>query len=282
MLGYKFEIVPAVGYEDNPDLYDTPATGSKEWMQCYPNVPSRWLSSSNHANNRMFIPLIKILKQWNRHNNVRFKSFHLELLTEKVFGAITEIKSYPQGIFDWMYCVKNWVWDNEYPFVQEPGKSFVYVDDYLYQNKHQLRIARNKLDAGLKKAERAWNFYCKGRNISAKMIWHNMFGNMFPSSEPLPAKPVLIPPKTEPAPVLKNALTMQQPAGLIGGYHTNALLEALANPSSKPSDIPVSNSARNNIFDALLNPQPKPTNILSSDISRIIDLLTKSKDPFKK
>ena len=88
-LDYKFEIVPAVGYNNDPDLYDIPAPGHKEWMRCYPNVPDKWLSSSNHANDRMFIPLVKILKQWNRHNKVGLKSFHLELLTEKVFGAVT-------------------------------------------------------------------------------------------------------------------------------------------------------------------------------------------------
>jgi hypothetical protein len=124
----------------------------------------------------------------------------------------------------------------------------------------------------------------KGRNISAKRIWRNMFGDMFPSPEPVPAKPVLIPSKTEPAPVLKNALTMQQPTGVLSGYHRNALLEALANPSPNLSDIPASNTASNYLFDGLLNPKPKPSNVLSSDISRnaLIDLFTKSKDPFKK
>ncbi len=98
---YRFEIVPVVCYEHNTDLYDIPAPGSQSWMQCYPHVPNRWLSSCNHTNNGVFIPLIKILKHWNKVNKVGLKSFHLELLTEKVFGAVSEIDSYPQGIFDW-------------------------------------------------------------------------------------------------------------------------------------------------------------------------------------
>lgn len=257
-LDYKFEIVPTVGYNDDPDLYNIPAPGSKEWMQCYPNVPDKWPSSSNHANDRMFIPLVKILKQWNRHNKVGLKSFHLELLTEKVFGAVTEIDSYPQGILDWMYCVRDWIWDNNYPFILEPGKNHTYVDEYLYEKPFKLRVVRNKFDAGLKKAERAWNFYCRGRYPAAKRMWNEMFGSKFPAPQLTTATPTLIPPKPPPAPTLKDFLTTQPTTGLLGGYHRNALMGALSNSVAKPPGSP------------------------PSDTNALLDLLLKSKDPFKK
>jgi len=142
----------------------------------------------------------------------------------------------------------------------EPGKNYECIDSYIYDNKFRLRVIRNKLDIGLKKAERAWNFYCKGRVAAAKRVWHQMFGSMFPVPLPPPAKPVLVPPKQIPAIPLKNALSTQQPLGLLGGVQRNVLL------------------------DALSNPPPKPSNILLSDINKnaLIDLLTKSNDPFKK
>jgi hypothetical protein len=192
--GYKFEIVPAVVYSDNPDLYSIPAPGSKEWMDCYPNVPDKWLSACNHSNDSMFIPLIKMLKQWNRHNKVGLKSFHLELLTEKVFGAVTDIYSYPQGVFDWMHCVRYWIWQNDYSFVLEPGKRYTYVDEYIYEKPFRLRVIRNKFDVGLKRAERAWNFYRKGRYGPAKRVWNGMFGSKFPvPQEPYVASKVVQP-----------------------------------------------------------------------------------------
>jgi hypothetical protein len=259
-FGYKFEIVPAVGSSDNPDLYYVPAPGSKEWMRCYPNVPDKWLSSCNHANDRMFIPLIKMLKQWNRNNKVGLKSFHLELLTEKLFGAIAKIGSYPQGIFDWMFYVKNWIWHNNQPFIPEPGKSYEYVDEYMYEKQLRLRIIRKKMDIGLKRAERARNLYTKGKDVAAKRIWNQMFGPMFPVPHPPPAKPVHVPPKQTPAVLFKNALSMQQPTGFFGGYQRNALL------------------------DALSSPLPKPNNTLVTDIGKnaLLDILIKSNDPFKK
>ena len=256
-FGYKFDVVPVVCYEDNPDLYDIPAPGSQSWMQCYPHVPSRWLSSCNHRNNKMFIPLIKILKQWNRVNNVGLKSFHLELLTEKVFGSVTDIYSYPQGILDWMYCVKDWFWGNRYPFIQEPGQSYKFVDNYVYEKAFRLRVIRNKLDAALKKAERAYDFYLKGRHIAARRIWRNMFGSIFPFPEPLPSKPVLVPPKQQPVLTLRDAFSLQKlpSTGLLGQVHRNALNSALSNSPPKLSDI---------------------------NRNALLGLLTDTKNPFKK
>lgn len=252
--GYKFEIVPAVVYSDDPDLYSIPAPGSKEWMQCYPNVPDKWLSTCNYKNNSMFIHLIKMLKQWNRNNKVGLRSFHLELLTEKVFGAITDIYSYPQGIYDWMYYVRNWIGENNSPFILEPGKNYAYVDDYLYEKAFRLRFVKKKLDAGLKKAERAWNFYSKSKYPAAKRVWNNMFGPKFP----VPQAPALtssyISPKPPPPPTLNNFLTTQSTTGLLGGY------------------------PRNVMRDALLTPQPK----LQPYNNTLLAMLLNPKDPFKK
>jgi len=253
-LGYKVEIVPAVGYSDNPDLYSIPAPGSKEWMDCYPNVPDKWLSACNHSNDSMFIPLIKMLKQWNRHNKVGLKSFHLELLTEKVFGAVTDIYSYPQGVFDWMYCVRDWIWQNDYPFVLEPGKSYTCVDDYLYDKPFRIRVIRNKLDAGLKKAERAWNFYNKGRYGPAKGVWSGMFGPKFPAPQAPTVAPKLVQPSPPPTPTLRDLMSNQPATGLLGGTYRNSLLDALANPQPKP--------------------QP--------DMNSLLDAILRSKDPFRK
>jgi hypothetical protein len=250
---YKFEIVPAVGYSDDPDLYGIPAPGSKEWMKCYPNVPDKWLSACNHANKSMFIPLIKMLKQWNRHNKVGLKSFHLELLTEKVFGAMTDIYSYPQGILDWMYCVRNWIWENNYPFVLEPGKGYTHVDEYLYEKLFRLRVVRNKFNAGLKKAERAWNLYSKGKHSAAKRVWNQMFGPKFPVPQQTSATPTLVQPNPSPTLTLRDAMANQPATGLLGG------------------------SFRNSLRDALAKSQPKP----QPDMSTLLDILIKSKDPFK-
>ena len=159
---YKFEVVPVVSYRDYEDLYDIPGPGLRSWVPCYPYVPNKWLTSSNHYNNQKFVRLIKILKQWNRANKVGLKSFHLELLTGMLFSNVSEITSYPQGVYEWMYFVSQWIQGNGYPFVVEPGKTSTYVDQYLYDNKFRLIMVRKKLKEGLRKAERAHDAWVEG------------------------------------------------------------------------------------------------------------------------
>ena len=253
---YKFEIVPAYGYDYQPDLYSIPAPGSKEWMQCYPNIPDKWLSACNHKNNDFFIPLIKMLKQWNRHNSIKLKSFHLELLTEKVFSSVTGIYTYPQAIYDWMLCVRELIWNNDYPFVHEPGKNYTYVDEYMYENRPKLQMIRRKLDAGLRKAERAWNFYRRERYTASKRIWYNMFGPKFPVPQPI--KQIASPARPLPslAPTLGDLLAKHQSTGLLDGVYRNALLDRLSDP-------------------ILSSPAPPKNNAL-------LTLLAQYRDPFKK
>ena len=209
---YKFEIVPVVGYQNNDDQYLIPAPGSREWIDSYPHVPNKWLTSSNHYNNQKFIPLIKILKQWNRANKVRLKPFHLELLTGMVFSNVSEITSYPQGVYDWMYSVSDWVSGNDYPFVLEPGKRYTYVDQYLYDNKFRLQVVRKKLGAGLRKAELAYNAWLDGKEVRAKSLWRQMFGNMFPAPIPLATPGRLVPPKPIPRPAVLSLFPPPKPS----------------------------------------------------------------------
>jgi hypothetical protein len=250
---YTFEVVPAVCYSDNLDLYDIPASGSQSWMQCYPHVPDQWITSSNYANDKMFVPLIKILKQWNRNKSVGLKSFHLELLTERVFGAVTKIDSYPQGILEFMHNVSYWLWLNSGPFIQEPRNSSRYVDGYLYENHLLLRTVRNKINAALKTAQQAWDFYVKGRHRRAKTLWHNLFGSMFPLPQQEPATPLPLPPLFQPEMSLREALLAQStPAAFGNPIRASTLLDMLSGSSSYQPNNALSGYARTLFLKSLL------------------------------
>ncbi len=240
---YRFEVVPAVSYTDNEELFDIPGRGLESWVSCYPHVPNKWLTSSNHYNNQKFIPLIKILKQWNRANKVGLKSFHIELLTGMVFNNVSEITSYPQGVNDWMYFVSKWVHDNDSPFVLEPGESHTYVDQYMYENKFKLYMTRNKLESGLQKAQLAYYNWLQGKEARAEILWKQMFGDMFPAPNST----------ATPRPVL--------PPGLIPGPRNHL---PLASPWSKPSLFGTNR----------LTPPPR--------LNSLFDLLSSIKDPYRK
>ena len=192
---YRFEVVPSVFYVDDEEKYLVPGPGAREWIDCFPHIPQKWLTDNNYQKNKKFVRLIKILKRWNRHNKVGLKSFHLELLTGMVFEQISEIINYPQAVYDWMYYVSDWVHYNNSSFVREPGKYDTYVDHYLYDDLEKIRVVRRKLKIGLKRAETALDRWVEGKEIRAKRIWFQMFGDMFPAPLPLATRETIVPPK---------------------------------------------------------------------------------------
>lgn len=266
---YIFEIVPAIYYTDDDQCYQIPGPGARKWIDCYPHVPEKWLTNSNYLNDKKFVPLIKILKQWNRRNNVGLKSFHLELLTGMVFDQISEIVSYPQAVFDWMYYVSDWIHYYRSSFIREPGKYYPYVDDYLYDDFKKLRKVRWKLKIGLKRAEAALDRWVEGKEIRAKRIWFQMFGDMFPAPLPL-AGGTLIPPK----PSQLGRLVPPNPFPLFG---QNAL--STFPPPSKPSLLGMAlrenpKDNLNSLLNTPLSEQPKHTR------NALLDLLVGTKKPF--
>ncbi len=194
---YYFEVVPTYSFSDNADQFAVPNGNGTEWLLCFPNIPQKWLSESNHKNNAKFVPMIKILKQWNREKNIGLKSFHLELITGLVFDHVADINNYPQAIYDWMFYVCRWLHENSNPFISEPGKPGTYVDEYLFVTDRKLRIARYS-SKGSRKCSKGllWLFKWK--------IWECQINlqSIVRSKIPSPAQPKLIadPPKLQHTP----------------------------------------------------------------------------------
>jgi len=266
--GYNFEVVPAVYCEDDDERYMVPGPGAREWIDCYPHVPDKWLTNSNYQNDKKFVRLIKILKQWNRHNKVGLKSFHIELLTGKVFDQISEIVSYPQAVYHWMYYVSDWIHYYDASFILEPEKLYTYVDDYLYRDPGKVRMVRRKLKIGLRRAETALDRWLDGKEIRAKRLWYPMFGDMFPSPVPSAAGGKLAPPNPPPL----GRLVPPKPLPQIG-------LNALSTfpPPSKPSLLEMAlrddpKTRLNSLLNTPLSKQPKYTR------NAILGLLGPKKD----
>lgn len=268
-IGYKFEVVPVVYYIDDPERYMIPKDTS-EWTDCFPGVPDKWLTQSNHLNTKKFVPLIKILKQWCRNNNVKLKSFHLELLTGRVFDKITEIYSYPQAIYEWMYYVSTWVNENNSAFIPEPEKFYPFIDTYLYQYRWKLQIVRKKLKEGLRKADLAYTKYLSGKENQAKRIWRSMFGDMFPAPVPLATGGKIVPPK----PPQLGRLVPPKPLPLIG---QNTLSRLSLPPKPNFLEMALRDAPKTRLNSLLNTPLSKQPNYARN---ALLDLLSGPKKPF--
>lgn len=173
----RFEVVPVVSYKDNTDLYDIPTSDLKGWELCYPTLPNKWLTQANKRNGGFFIPLIKMVKQWIRNNNLRkpIKSFHIELLTDLAFSEYS-IENYPIGIYLWFYLTHELLQHNRMPFIIEP-EGHEYVDKYLYRNPMLLKIFKSKVNEGLKQSSIAINYWQRGHEGHAVAVFKKLFGS---------------------------------------------------------------------------------------------------------
>jgi len=125
-----FEVVPA--FHDNGELFVIPTEKLNSWQKTYPKIPDEWMTEQNKLSQGLFIPTIKILKKW-RDLHCRFlRSFHLEMLTRMAFDSY-RIDNYAEGVAAFFRHTNELFQLNKTsPFIQEPGRKGVYVDQYLY------------------------------------------------------------------------------------------------------------------------------------------------------
>lgn len=78
LTDFRLDVVPAFRRDDG--LYQIPDTHARRWMLTSPVAFAGLITGVNKQMNGTFVPLIKMVKGWNRHEGWPIKSFHLECL----------------------------------------------------------------------------------------------------------------------------------------------------------------------------------------------------------
>lgn len=97
---FLVDVVPAFNRKGGG--YLIPDSKSGVWIETNPKIHVDYVSNQNSLHNSDLIPLIKMIKGWNRVINNGFTSFYIELLVIKVLKDVT-ISDFPSGcryIFD--------------------------------------------------------------------------------------------------------------------------------------------------------------------------------------
>lgn len=81
------DVVPS--FNRNGGGYLIPNSISQNWISTDPKKHVEILSTANKAHNNDLVPLIKMIKAWNRNNNKYFSSFHLEVVALEAFQNVT-------------------------------------------------------------------------------------------------------------------------------------------------------------------------------------------------
>lgn len=74
-----------------------PNSISETWVSTDPTVHQTYLSEQNRLHNNELVPLVKMLRGWNRCINNAFSSFYVELCVAKILTNI-RINDFPSGV----------------------------------------------------------------------------------------------------------------------------------------------------------------------------------------
>jgi hypothetical protein len=169
---FKVDVVPAFTRPGGGFLI--PNTIQNEWVATDPRKHITIWSDANRAHNGDLVPLIKMIKGWNKQNGDQFYSFHLECLILQVLNNVT-ISSFPSGV--------RYVFDKARSavrqFIADPA-GYANVGRYL-DTQEKINAVVNRLESAYTRAVKAEECAARGNMKDAYDYWQLVFGSYFPA-----------------------------------------------------------------------------------------------------
>lgn len=171
---FRLDVVPAFQY--NTGYYKIPDTYQRRWLDTDPIEFAARMTTVNKAMGNTFIPLVKMVKGWNRNQGWPIRSFHLECLMYERY------KSYRQG-FTYESMLNAFLGELEDRLagaVREPVRG-ERVDAYLDEGPPPTRRSRAMAKARVAAAVAARAHAVEDKAFIAIPIWKDLLGEFFPT-----------------------------------------------------------------------------------------------------
>ncbi len=167
------DIVPAFNRKGGGYLIPNSAIG--EWIATDPKAHVKIMSEHNKKHNGNLVPLVKMIKCWNRNISFSFNSFHLEVMALQIFDGvkITDSTSGARYFFD---KAKDYVKKKN----PDPAGYNDDVGAYLYTDA-KISGAVSNLTTAYNRAVKAESFAKENNIAEAVDEWKKIFGNKFPA-----------------------------------------------------------------------------------------------------
>lgn len=175
---FTLDVVPAFRYNDGS--YKIPDTIRKQWITTDPITFAAKLTAINKNMDGTFIPLIKMVKGWNRNNGKIIRSFHLEALLYNHCKNYTQAYTYASVLKVFFEDLPTMLGGSCYDPVTNDR-----LDGYMDNNAQTTirEIAISRAQKAAEKANTAYNYEQNGDRYieSAINTWKGLFGEFFPS-----------------------------------------------------------------------------------------------------
>ena len=169
---FMVDVVPA--FSRKGEGYLIPNSISQSWTSTDPKKHVEIMSSANKEHDGDLVPLIKMIKGWNRSINDYFRSFHLEVMALHILDKV-KISDYPSGV--------RYFFDKGRSYVKQknpdPAGYGGDVGSYL-NTQEKVDDAVNKFETAYTRAIKAEDYANRDYIEDAINMWRKIFGDYFP------------------------------------------------------------------------------------------------------
>ena len=170
---FEVDVVPGFGRQGGG--YLIPDSTKSRWIETDPKRHVDIWAEANKVHNGDLVPIMKMLKAWNRAHSATLRSFHLEVLVLQTFDRVT-ISDYPSGARFFFDKART----RELTTAPDPAGYGDAVGGYL-DSITKIHAVVERLETAYTRAREAERFDGEGRTRAAVEKWQTIFGDYFPA-----------------------------------------------------------------------------------------------------
>lgn len=170
---FVVDVVP--GFNRQGGGFLMPSSITNTWISTNPKRHVELVANANQVQNGNLVPILKMLKCWNRSHSALFRSFHLEVLALQIFQGVT-ISDYPSGVRFYFDKARALVSQQNLDPAGYGGDVGSYIN-----TQEKLQEAVNRLQTAFERAIQAENLASSGYVRQAIDKWRTTFGDYFPA-----------------------------------------------------------------------------------------------------
>jgi hypothetical protein len=170
---FMVDVVP--GFYRKDGGYLIPNSITKKWISTDPKKHVEIIANANSTHDDNLVPLIKMVKGWNKNINNYFQSFHLEVLSLQILDNV-KISNFHSGMRYFFDKGRNLIGK------KNPDPAGYGEDVGVYINtQEKIQEAVAKFQLAYDRAIKAEDYERRGYIEDAIEMWKIIFGDYFPA-----------------------------------------------------------------------------------------------------
>lgn len=167
---FMVDVVP--GFRRKGGGFLIPNSLNQSWISTDPTKHVELISASNQAHSGDLVPLVKMIKGWNKCINGYFRAFHLEVLALEILNGVT-ISDFPSGA--------RYYFDKGRTVIAQKNPDPAGYGDDVGSYITAVAEAVGKFQLAYDRAVKAEDYANRGYILDATDMWIKVFGDYFPA-----------------------------------------------------------------------------------------------------